>query len=259
MGVRQGRHDRSADAAGGARHDRHRARFQTEDCERELRGLARPEAAALAGPIGEGGAGSRSVPMAPAQDPNESPWLTGRRAQEAPLPRVILVEENPAHLELDLIGLLPVVGEPADLINALIYAWERDWGNAAISVAVLAPMVGSAGTLTRVAARTNGVPRPTPRLTQAALEHIVARHWWSAGTGPRVGKFADDLSLSMLATMIDAALRHGRVKPNTYDRLGAIYEIDVGRIIGTNGSGRLTSRLKVILDGSGEILSAFPY
>jgi hypothetical protein len=60
---------------------------------------------------------------------------------------------NVVHIGLDGIGLLPVVGEPADGINALIYLGQGDYKNAAISGAGLIPFVGMAGTGARMVGR----------------------------------------------------------------------------------------------------------
>ena len=46
------------------------------------------------------------------------------------------------HTALDLIGLVPVIGEPADALNAGWYAAEGDWVNAGLSLAAMVPMAG---------------------------------------------------------------------------------------------------------------------
>jgi hypothetical protein len=49
-------------------------------------------------------------------------------------------------LGLDLIGLIPVVGEPADAVNAGIYAYRGDYVNAGLSGAAMIPLIGQAAT-----------------------------------------------------------------------------------------------------------------
>jgi hypothetical protein len=46
------------------------------------------------------------------------------------------------HIGLDVIGLIPVFGEPADIINGAIYTLEGDGINAALSYAGAVPFVG---------------------------------------------------------------------------------------------------------------------
>ena len=50
------------------------------------------------------------------------------------------------HGVLDVVGLIPVVGEVADGANALIYVGEGDYVNAAISAAAMVPGAGMAAT-----------------------------------------------------------------------------------------------------------------
>ena len=48
------------------------------------------------------------------------------------------------HGVLDVAGFIPVVGAVADVANAVIYAAEGDWGNAALSAVSAIPGVGDA-------------------------------------------------------------------------------------------------------------------
>ena len=50
------------------------------------------------------------------------------------------------HLALDAVGLIPVVGEVADLANAAWYTAEGDYLNAGLSAAAAVPLVGWAAT-----------------------------------------------------------------------------------------------------------------
>ena len=50
------------------------------------------------------------------------------------------------HGILDIIGLIPVVGEAFDAVNAVWYAVEGDWFNALASAVSIVPIVGYAGT-----------------------------------------------------------------------------------------------------------------
>ena len=49
------------------------------------------------------------------------------------------------HTGLDMVGCIPVVGEPADLFNGLIYAAEKDYINTGISIAAVIPVAGDLG------------------------------------------------------------------------------------------------------------------
>ena len=57
------------------------------------------------------------------------------------------------HPILDAVGFVPVLGEPADLVNGLIYAAEKDYINAGISMAAVIPVVGDAGKAVKYGAK----------------------------------------------------------------------------------------------------------
>jgi hypothetical protein len=66
------------------------------------------------------------------------------------------VSSNPMetlHTTLDVVGFIPVVGEVADGLNALIYLGEGNYANAALSAAALVPVVGSAATGARLTSK----------------------------------------------------------------------------------------------------------
>ena len=67
------------------------------------------------------------------------------RKQVTPEVRKAMEDAFDVHTVLDTVGFVPVVGEPADLVNGLIYAAEKDYINAGISIAAVIPVVGDLG------------------------------------------------------------------------------------------------------------------
>lgn len=55
------------------------------------------------------------------------------------------------HMGLDLVGLVPVLGEGADLVNGVIYVLEGDGVNATLSFAAAVPGVGAGSTISKYA------------------------------------------------------------------------------------------------------------
>lgn len=53
------------------------------------------------------------------------------------------------HIGLDVLGLVPLLGEPADLINGVLYAVDGDSLNASLSFASALPVVGYGSTATK--------------------------------------------------------------------------------------------------------------
>jgi hypothetical protein len=54
---------------------------------------------------------------------------------------------------LDVAGVVPVIGEPADAVNAAIYLAQGDYGNAALSGAAMVPVLGNLATGGKVVKR----------------------------------------------------------------------------------------------------------
>lgn len=54
---------------------------------------------------------------------------------------------------LDIVGMVPVIGEAADLLNAGIYAARGDYVNAALSAAAAVPLIGNVATGGKLAAK----------------------------------------------------------------------------------------------------------
>lgn len=62
-----------------------------------------------------------------------------------------------------------------------------------------------------------------------------------------------------LRSLIDDAVRNGSDRPNTRGRPGTIFEHNFGGTIGTNIEGNATSRLRVVVDPDGNVITAFPF
>jgi hypothetical protein len=100
--------------------------------------------------------------------------------------------------------------------------------------------------------------RRRQRLTQKDLEHIIRRHWPDSDF-PDAGKFTEGTKGRDLLEYIDETVDEGASRPNTKGRPGRIFEYEFDHPIGTNGSGNLTAKLRVILRLDGTVLTAFPY
>jgi hypothetical protein len=71
------------------------------------------------------------------------------------------------HLALDGIGLIPGLGEPADLLNSGLYFLEGDRLNASLSLIAATPVIGWFSTTAKGALRLKGtIPGTTKRITQ---------------------------------------------------------------------------------------------
>ena len=95
-------------------------------------------------------------------------------------------------------------------------------------------------------------------LNQWAIRHIRQRHWPDS---PAVGtgKFAPGITEDSLREMIYEAVANGHPRENTHGRSGEIYEYDFGRPIGTTINGGAASRLRVVVNTRGQVVTAFPF
>ncbi|MGW1992380.1 RHS repeat-associated core domain-containing protein [Embleya sp. NPDC001921] len=124
------------------------------------------------------------------------------------------------HVVLDVAGMVPVIGEAADLANAGLYAAEGDWVNAAISAAGAIPIAGNAATTYRVADNaTDAVavaakkaPPPTPKMMPKKFVRPNPRKFEDADREEKQKKDADEYIWLFHATTersLDNILKNG--------------------------------------------------
>lgn len=171
---------------------------------------------------------------------------------------------------LDVAGLVPVIGIPADGVNASISLGRGNKIEAAATAFGMIPFYGDGVQAGRLGLKYGDdiakpiIPKLLPayvrkaNLTQDGLTHIVKRHWYSSSS-ENAGKFTQQVGLRELKSIIGETASKGAVRANTNGRAGNIYEYSFGKIIGTNSSGNATSKLRVVLDASGKVITAFPY
>ncbi|GAA1998932.1 hypothetical protein [Brevibacterium samyangense] len=117
------------------------------------------------------------------------------------------------HTALDVLGLVPVVGELFDGLNGLIYTAEGDFVNAGLSYAGMIPFVGWGSTAAK------GI-KGAEALTSMRAAREVAEN--AADVSRAAGKSADDLA-------IDTSKHYGHMPPQ--------YDAPIGPRPGTNSPG----------------------
>lgn len=124
---------------------------------------------------------ARSTLQAANEQLSEARGLLGKPKQEAPkepeekglFDRVKDAVSNVSlsdvgHTVLDLAGLVPVLGAPADGINAVWYAAEGDWVNAGLSATGMIPIAGEAATAAKLGNRAVDAVRGADEAVDAA-------------------------------------------------------------------------------------------
>ena len=103
-----------------------------------------------------------------------------------------------------------------------------------------------------------GDVRQQVTLNQWAIRHIQQRHWPDSRAAG-AGKFGPEITEESLREMIYEAVANGHSRENTHGRSGEIYEYDFGRRIGTTINGGPASRLRVVVNTRGQVVTAFPF
>ena len=106
------------------------------------------------------------------------------------------------HGVLDVAGLVPVIGEPADGINAAWYAAEGDKANAALSAAAMVPGLGWGATATKFGVKAG---RSGKKADDVAEGLTTAQS--AAPVGPSTGTHADRYKKHLDESHLDAARR----------------------------------------------------
>ena len=113
------------------------------------------------------------------------------------------------HTTLDVVGLIPVLGEPADLINAGLYLAEGDCLNAALSLAGAIPIAGSFAVGARYLLKYGD--------EAAALGRGARRLDWADETGAIGRRFTGDQGA--LVDLAKTGKQAGGVSPDDADTL----------------------------------------
>lgn len=88
------------------------------------------------------------------------------------------------------------------------------------------------------------------------LEHIVRRHHYDAVTPRPASKFARDLGAHGIRRTIREAVGIGG--PWRVEGSSRVLETGLGRTIGTDLAGNPTSRIRIVTDDAGSVITAYP-
>lgn len=126
------------------------------------------------------------------------------------------------HTVLDVAGMVPVLGEAADLANAGWYAAEGDYTNAALSAASAIPFAGNAATAAKWADKANDVYRASDNIVDTTRYADNLRAPLQTGAGAAdPSKLADEAYDAIRAsrTDVDAIARNTGYKPENVQKV----------------------------------------
>ena len=165
---------------------------------------------------------------------------------------------------LDIVGLVPGLGEAADGANALIYLARGDKVNAGLSLAAMIPIAGVAATGAKFAKKASGAMLPAVwgglrnykgQGVITAIQHVMQSHGWNTVLSNK-GRFALGTTEAMVKDYVSEALRLGN---GVMDSSGLLrISHDLGSQIGVNQQGQAASSIMVLIRNM-EIHTAFPF
>ena len=109
------------------------------------------------------GAGNSAPPIEPLEE-EKGFWSSAFSA----------VASLDVHDALDAVGMVPGLGIAADLSNAALYAYEKDYTNAAISLAAASPIGGQAATAAKHATKAAAKAKAKKEAAEAAAKKADA-------------------------------------------------------------------------------------
>ena len=110
-------------------------------------------------------------------------------SDKTPLTDAVTIDN--AQIALDITGLLPGIGEPADIVNAIIYTVRKKYFEAALSVLAIVPFVGIGATLVK---RFKNAPEAIEALGDAARASGVSIEKLEGAADAAYGQFVEALN-----------------------------------------------------------------
>ncbi len=186
------------------------------------------------------------------------------------------LEKMDKHLFLDAVGLIPVIGEGADLANGIWYAFEGDYLNAGLSIGAAVPFVGWASTGTKLGIRAFKLSDNAMHSASGLIYKLGSKHGnrWSHVLAHKVNDLSKDLhgvwnknmSDGDIAQTIDNAweyIKKNNIKGTIQSNGNRVFTVKMAGQVGTQGGrlgngGALNNVRIVVKDGTSEVISAFP-
>jgi hypothetical protein len=107
-----------------------------------------------------------------------NPGPAAAKAEEASPAIVVTAREIEAidalQMLLDVVGLIPGAGAPADLVNAIISSARGDWAGAGLSLLGVVPVAGEAATVAKIAKNSERYAAAVAKVADDILPHLPA-------------------------------------------------------------------------------------
>lgn len=135
------------------------------------------------------------------------------------------------HLALDIFGMVPVVGNAADAINATWYAAEGEWLDAALSTIGLIPGIGQIAIAAKPAIKAAAAGMVFKNVDEALA---WARRWLARNSDEAADLLRQADNADEVADAADVAATYGD-EITTYDEFGQVLDVDQAKMFGADG------------------------
>lgn len=96
------------------------------------------------------------------------------------------------------------------------------------------------------------------KISSSAYQHIKDRHWYNANSGNQTSHFNSNMTAYKLNGIATKTLNSGRVNHAKGNNGRKVHEYRFNKPIGTTTNGQKAKTLRVVSDGNGNVITAFP-
>ena len=96
------------------------------------------------------------------------------------------------------------------------------------------------------------------RISQSSAQHIKQRHWYHANSGPKTSHFNRSMSMGKLDAISQKTINQGSVRLSKHGQGRLTHQYRFNRPIGRGSNGKNAYSLRVVTDGRGNVITAFP-
>lgn len=96
------------------------------------------------------------------------------------------------------------------------------------------------------------------RISPTAVQHIKQRHWHQANSGTTTSHFNRSMTVKKLDAIAGKAIRLGSVRRSAHGQGRLTHQYRFQKSIGTGTNGKRAYSVRVVSDGKGNVITAFP-
>ena len=96
------------------------------------------------------------------------------------------------------------------------------------------------------------------RISQTSETHIKQRHWYNANSGSKTSHFNRSMSIQKLDAISNVTMKNGSFRPSKTNNGRLTHQYTFKKPLGVGSNGKKAYKLRVVSDGRGNVVTAFP-